>query len=100
MLGLAANQPFIAVYQLYVNGKFVLDGISERGIANGSGVGTITQKVVFHNLYMNKNDTVTIKLLDIYNPTTLVPLTGWTYTQKTNSAVYNDIHPTTWGMIS
>lgn len=95
--GLAANQQFIAVYQLFVNGKFVLDGISETAIANGSGVGTITQKVVFHNLYLNRNDTVTIKLLDIYNPTTLVPLTGWTYTQKTGSAVYNDIHLTTWG---
>ena len=95
--GLSANQVFLVIYGLYINGNFVLDGISEAGIANGAGVGTVTQPVDFHNLYLNRNDTVEIKLLKIIDRNTLATLTGWTYTQKTGSAIYNDIKPTTWG---
>jgi hypothetical protein len=95
--GLAANQVFYAIYGLYINGNLVYDGLSERGIANGSGVGTITQSIDFHNVYLNRNDEVEIRLYNIYNSTLTAPLTGWTYTQKTGSAIYNDVKATTWG---
>lgn len=95
--GLSASQVFLAVYGLYINGTFVSDGVSEAGVANGSGVGTINQPIDFHNISLNRNDTVTIKLIDIYDRNTLAVLTGWTYTQKTGAAIYNDIKPTTWG---
>ena len=95
--GLSASQVFLVVYGLYINGTFVADGVSEAGVANGAGVGTINKPVDFHNISLNRNDTVTIKLIDIYDRNTLAVLTGWTYTQKTGSAIYNDIKPTTWG---
>jgi hypothetical protein len=95
--GLAANQVFFAIYVIYVNGKLTYDGISERGIANAAGNATINQRVDFYNLYLNKNDTVEIKLFDIFDYTLKVPLTGWTYTQKTGSILYNEVRPTTWG---
>jgi hypothetical protein len=95
--GLSAGQPFFALYALYINGIFITDAISETAVANAIGVGTLNRPVDFHNLSLNRNDTVTIKLLDIYNSTSVAALTGWTYTQKIGSAIYNDIHLTTWG---
>ena len=95
--GLPTATTFIALYSISINGVFTNVELSEVGVVPVSGTGTLSRRIIFHNLSLNRGDTVTVQLYDIYNYALTTPLTGWTYTQKIGSAIYNDIHPTTWG---
>jgi hypothetical protein len=95
--GITPSTVFYAVYGIYINGNIFNVGISEQGFAGPSGSGTLDQLVDFYNVYLNRNDTIEIRLENIFDSSFTTPLTGWTYNQKTGSGIFNEIKPTTWG---
>ena len=93
--GLPSGQNTAVVYDLLVNGvpKTTLYG-------GGSAVGTsltITQTIIASGLRLNYNDTVSIRLK--YVGSLSGANTGFTYTQNTDSKIFNSVVESTYGYL-
>ncbi len=94
--GLANGQTYFAVYLLKVNGNAARFVYSESKVASGGSV-TFDSKRVFDFIYLNDGDTIELVMDYVFCSSLNSFPTGYTYTQKTDSRLFNQIYDLGWG---
>ena len=94
--GLTASNIYYITYTLKVNGNPARQLMSESRTANGSGVATFDKVLFFDRVYLNDGDTVELEFDYVWNANGTIP-SGFTYTQKTDSRLFNQIFDLGWG---
>ena len=97
--GLTPGTTYQAFYTLIVNGNDARI-MFDWDVANASGVITLNNYVPFDYIYLNDGDVVEIRFDYVYQPggggSYPNPAT-YTYTQKTNSRLFNQVWDIGWG---
>lgn len=94
--GLTNGETYYAIYVLKINGNAARYVYSEGKVASSSSV-TFDSKRVFDYIYLNDGDTVELVLDAVFSSSLNLYATGFTYTQKTDSRLFNQIYDLGWG---